>query len=213
MLKGGLWMSRLDLPAREYLAELAARRARLGLAPGPALGALRALTTAELLAQGPAAGRAADAAGTLREVCAAAQAAVRRPPGWLYAAVPDTPLPVGAPGPLLAAAVLAALRGTLQTPGRRAVVRCLPRQGWALLCIQGGAHNADADAGALWRAVADKGGGNAVWGAGPVFTAAARLPLRPDLPMGTAALAGDLLVDRYALPYLYLGEWCAGPWT
>lgn len=204
-----------DAPARQRLAEQAARRVRLGLAPGPALEALRAVTTAELLDAAVSASpgrRAADAAEVLGAVCDAARQAVRRPAGWLYAAV-DTPAPVAVPAALLTAAVLAALRTALQTPGRRAVVRCLPRRDQVIVCVQAGDRADTADAAALWRAAGARGGGTCVFGGGPVFTAALRLPLCPGLPLAPAATARDLLADRYALPYVYLGEWCAGPWT
>ena len=59
--------------------------------------------------------------------------------------------------------------------------------------------------------LAAESGGTAVFGAGPVFTVCARLPLRSGTPLSPPE-AEDLLRDRYALPYVYLGEWCALPW-
>ena len=56
-------------PARCRLAEEAARRAAAGLEAGPVLAGLRRLTTAGLLADGPAPRRSQDLAGIARAVC------------------------------------------------------------------------------------------------------------------------------------------------
>lgn len=207
----------MELPeseARTWLAEQAARRARAGLDPLPVLGGLRLLTTAELLCPAPPPRRTIDAAGVLEGVCAAVCAGVRRRPGWLYAMIPPgQELPLLVPGRLLQAAVLCALRGALRTGGSRAVVRCLPEKDALLLCMQGGAASlTSADTVPLWKRLAAQGGGTAVFGAGPVFTAAARLPLHPGTPAPCPA-AEELLRDRYSLPYVYLGDWFARPWV
>lgn len=207
----------MELPeseARTRLAEQAARRVRGGLDPLPVLGGLRLLTTAELLCPAPPPRRPTDAAGLLDALCAAVSGGVRRRAGWLYAMVPaGEELPVAVQGRLLQAAVLCALRGALRTGGSRAVVRCLPEKNALLLCFRGGAVNlTPADTVPLWKRLAAQGGGTAVFGAGPVFTAAARLPLCPGNPAPCPA-AGELLRDRYALPYVYLGEWFAQPWA
>lgn len=206
----------MELPeseARTRLAEQAARRVRGGLDPGPVLGGLRLLTTAELLCPAPPPRRTVDAAGILEGVCAAVCAGVRRRAGWLYAMIPQKEeLPVMVTGRLLQAAVLCTLRGALCTGGSRAVVRCLPAKDAVLLCMRGGAATfTPADTPLLWKRLAAQGGGAAVFGAGPVFTAAARLPLHagPALPCPSPE---ELLRDRYALPYVYLGEWFAQPW-
>lgn len=206
----------MELPeseARARLAEQAARRAKDGLDPLPVWGGLRLLTTAELLCHAPPPCRPADAAGVLDALCAAVSAGVRRRAGWLYAMVPaGETLPVPISGRLLQAAVLCALRGALHTGGSRAVVRCLPAKNFLLLCMRGGAASlTPADAIPLWKQLAAQGGGTAVFGAGPVFTAAVRLPLCPGLCAPCAGSA-ELLRDRYALPYVYLGEWLARPW-
>lgn len=206
-------MDQPNSEARARLAEQAARRARSGLEPGPVLSGLRLLTTAELLCPAPPPRRPADAAAVLDALCGAVQAGVRRRAGWLYAMVfAQDALPVAVHGRLLQAAVLCVLRGALYTGGSRAVVRCLPRQDHVLLCARGGAAAlTPADTVPLWKRLAAEGGGTAVFGAGPVFTAAARLPLCPGTPAPYATVQ-DLLRDRYALPYLYLGDWFAQPW-
>lgn len=206
----------MDLPNPEFrtrLAEQAAGRALWGLDPQPVLSGLRLLTTAELLCPGPSPRRPADAAALLETLCAAIQSGVRRRAGWLYAMVPpERVLPVGVHGRLLQAAVLCALRGALRTGGSRAVVRCLPQSGSLLLCLQGGAaHLTPPDTVPLWKRLAGEGGGAVVFGAGPVFTVCARLPLCSGTPL-PAPGPEELLRDRYALPYVYLGEWCALPW-
>lgn len=206
----------MELPnpePRTRLAEQAARRGLRGLDPLPVLSGLRLLTTAELLCPAPPPRRPADAAGTLEALCTAVQGSVRRRAGWLYAMIPPgQELPVGVRGRLLQAAVLCALQGALRTGGSRAVVRCLPDAGSLLLCLQGGAAAlTPPDAVSLWKRLAAEGGGAAVFGAGPVFTACARLPLCTGSP-APAPAAEALLRDRYALPYVYLGEWCALPW-
>ena len=207
----------MELPeseARTRLAEQAARRARAGLDPLPVLGGLRLLTTAELLCPAPPPRRTIAAAGVRAGVCAAGCAGVRRRPGGLYAMIPPgQELPLLVPGRLLQAAVLCALRGALRTGGSRAVVRCLPEKDALLLCMQGGAASlTSADTVPLWKRLAAQGGGTAVFGAGPVFTAAARLPLHPGTTAPCPA-AEDLLRDRYSLPYVYLGDWFARPWV
>lgn len=206
----------MELPnpdPRSRLAEQAARRGLRGLDPLPVWSGLRLLTTAELLCTAPPPRRPADAGTVLDALCRAVQAGVRRRAGWLYAMIPPgQALPVGVHGRLLQAAVLCALRGALRTGGSRAVVRCLPGADSLLLCLQGGAaHLTPADTIPLWKRLAAESGGTAVFGAGPVFTACARLPLRPGTPLSPPE-AEDLLRDRYALPYVYLGEWCALPW-
>lgn len=207
----------MELPnseVRARLAEQAARRGLAGLDPQPVFGGLRLLTAAELLCPGPPPGHPVDAAAQLDALCRAVQSGVRRRPGWLYAMVPPGEvLPVAVRGRLLQAAVLCVLRGALGTGGSRAVVRCLPGSGSLLLCVQGGAAAlTPADTLPLWKRLAAEGGGCAVFGAGPVFTAAVRLPLAAGTPAPCAG-AETLLRDRYALPYVYLGEWLAHPWA
>lgn len=207
----------MELPeseARARLAEQAARRAKGGLDPMPVLGGLRLLTTAELLCPAPPPRRPADAAGLLDALCAAVCAGVRRRPGWLYAMIPGAEeLPVPVSGRLLQAAVLCVLRGALRTGGSRAVVRCLPQANSLLLCVRGGAAAlTPGDTIPLWKRLAAQSGGAAVFGAGPVFTAAARLPMCPGRPL-PCPQPEELLRDRYALPYVYLGEWFAQPWA
>lgn len=206
-------MELLDSEIRTRLAEQAARRRLAGLDPQPVLSGLRLLTTAELLCPVPPPQRPADAAAVLQALCRAVQEGVRRRAGWLYAMIPQEELPASVRPRLLQAAVLCALRGALCTGGSRAVVRCLPASGSLLLCVQGGAADlTPADTVPLWKRLAAEGGGTAVFGAGPVFTAAVRLPLRAGIP-GRSCGAQALLQDRYALPYVYLGEWFAHPWA
>lgn len=207
----------MELPNREIrarLAEQAAGRRLGGLDPLPVLSGLRLLTTAELLCRGAPPRRPADAGAVLDALCTAVQGSVRRRSGWLYAMVPPgRELPVPVHGRLLQAAVLCTLRGALRTGGSRAVVRCLPRKGGILLCVQGGAAAlTPADTIPLWKRLAAEGGGAAVFGAGPVFTASVRLPLCPGICAPSSG-AEELLRDRYALPYIYLGEWLAHPWA
>lgn len=206
----------MELPdplARVRLAEQAARRRLEGLDPLPAWGGLRLLTTAELLCPAPPPRHPVDAAGLLETLCAALQAGIRRRAGWLYAMVPPGQvLPVAVHGNLLQAAILCALRGALRTGGSRVVVRCLPGSRSLLLCMQGGAcAMTHGDAALLWKRMAAECGGTVVFGSGPVFTAAARLPLCGGLPVPCPG-AQELLRDRYALPYVFLGEWLAQPW-
>lgn len=206
----------MELPNREIrarLSEQAAGRRLGGLDPLPVLAGLRLLTTAELLCPGPPPRRPADAAAVLDALCGAVQAGVRRRAGWLYAMIPPgEELPVGVHGRLLQSAVLCVLRGALRTGGSRAVVRCLPRTGGILLCVRGGAAAlTPADTVPLWKRLAAEGGGTAVFGSGPVFTAALRLPRRPG-PAASCPSAEEMLRDRYALPYIYLSDWCAQPW-
>lgn len=207
----------MELPrpeARTRLAEQAARRGLRGLDPLPVLGGLRLLTTAELLCPAPPPRTPADAGALLEALCRSVQAGARRRAGWLYVMVPPgQALPVPVRGRLLQAAVLCALRGALRTGGSRAVVRCLPEPGCLLLCLQGGAAElTPADTVPLWKRLAAEAGGAAVFGAGPVFTACARLPLCAGTPLPVPG-AEELLRDRYALPYIYLGEWMAQPWV
>lgn len=199
---------------RARLAEQAARRELAGLDPQPVFGGLRLLTAAELLCPGPPPGKPVDTAAQLDALCRAVQSGVRRRPGWLYAMIPPgESLPAAVRGRLLQAAVLCVLRGALRTGGSRAVVRCLAGSGSLLLCAQGGAAAlTPADTVPLWKRLAVEGGGCAVFGAGPVFTAAARLPLAAGTP-APCTEAETLLRDRYSLPYVYLGEWLARPWV
>lgn len=196
-------------PARCRLAEEAARRAAAGLEAGPVLAGLRRLTIAGLLADGPAPRRSQDLAGIARAVCGAADQAARRRPGWLYAMVPpDDPLPVAVHRTLLQAALLSALRGVLGCPGARGVLQCEAAGPGVRLRFQGG--RPDPDTADLWRRCAREGSGAAAFGGGPVFTAAAWLPLGKT-PPPPAPDARDLLRDRYSLVYQFLGEWSADP--
>ena len=195
----------LENPLRAALAETAARRQSAGLAPGPVWSALRRLTVAELLRPG-AAGRT-DLDGVLSAVCEAARAAVRRRPGWFYAAWDEAPC-LAVRANLLTAAICAALRGVLALPGARGVLRAETRPGGVLLWFQGGAPAPETQA--LWARLAQEGGGTAVFGAGAVFTAAVRLPgLTGCAP--AAAPAAALLLDRYSVLYQFLGPWAAAP--
>lgn len=197
----------LENPLRAALAEEAARRRAAGLSPEPVWAALRRLTVTELL--GPAAPGCADLDGTLAAVCEAARAAARRRPGWFYAVWEDAPVLAVRPR-LLTAAVCAALRGVLSLPGARGVLQAQTGPAGVLLRFQGGGPNPEARA--LWARMAQEDGGTAAFGAGAVFTAAARLPALPGpagAPAGLPAVA--LLADRYSVLYQFLGPWAALP--
>lgn len=121
---------------------------------------------------------------------------------------PDDPLPVAVHRTLLQAALLSALRGVLGCPGARGVLQCEAAGPGVRLRFQGG--RPDPDTADLWRRCAREGGGAAAFGGGPVFTAAAWLPLG-KAPPPPAPDARDLLRDRYSLVYQFLGEWSADP--
>lgn len=200
---------------RAALAEQAARRALSGLGPGAVLPRLRLATTAELLCPAPPPERALDLGGELEALFEAVRQAVRRRPGWLYAALPAAPLPVLVRPRLLQAAVLCVLRGALQNAAP-AVVVCQAQGSAALLCLRGGAAGAAqgrgrGDATPLLLRLAQQGGGTAVFTGSGGFSAVVRLPTAPGLPLCVPAGAGALLADRYSLPYQYLSGFCAGP--
>ena len=195
-------------PVRRRLAETAARRAAAGQDSAPVLAGLRRLNLRLLLAPAPPPRCPQDLAGAAHAVCAAAQAAARRRPGWLYAMLPPNAVwPVRAHGALIQAALLAALRGVL-AQGGQGVLRCAEQGGAVWLCFQGGAPRACTAA--LWRRLAQECGGTAVFGTAHVFTAAARLPLCGGVP-AAAPEAREALCDRYSLLYQFLGEWAALP--
>ena len=193
-------------PLRGALSEQAAVR---GAAAVQAQ--LRLVTTAELLCPAPPPVRTTDLSAELDALCAALTASVRRRPGWLYYAPAGAVLPVLARPRLLQAAVLCMLRGVLHVPGGRAVVTCRMQGGAAELTLRGGTGGFDAPA--LLRQLAREAGGCAVIGAGAPFAAALRLPLCTALPPRPSPTAGELLRDKYSLPYIYLGRDCAADHT
>lgn len=193
--------------ARAALAEQAAR----GDSPQQLLPRLRALTTAELLEPRPAPARAVELNAELDSLCRALTQAVRRRPGWLYLAPAPCPLPAAVRGRLLQAAVLCFVQGVLRTAEQRAVIVCRGTPGAALLTLRGGEPGPEALE--LLQALAAECGGRFFRTDRSPFAAVLRLPLAPDLPLREPVRPGDLLADRYSLPYLYLGGDCAGPET
>lgn len=199
----------MNQESRAELAEEAARRALAGLDPGPVLERLRRLTVRELLQADAEPVQAADLAGELDAVCTALRGAVRRRPGWLYAALPGQEcLPVRVRGELLRAALLDAVRRSLPGGGP-VVVECRPLHGAALLCVRGPTGRGGAVP-PLWRRMARQAGGTAVAGSG-AFSAVALLPLAVDLPLKKSPGSAALLEDRYGLLYLFLNGVCAAP--
>ena len=197
-----------ESPRRRSLAQTAAGRAAAGQDCAPVLAPLRRLTAAELLACRARPRRPQDLAAAAQALCRAAGQAVRRRPGWLALDIQPAPLPAAVHGRLWQAALLSALRGVLCQPEGRGALRCVPGGAAALVVFHGGApHPRTA---ALWRKLAQECGGAAVFGSGAVFTAAARLPLCGGAP-APAPEAAELLCDRYALLYQFLGEWAAPP--
>lgn len=191
-------------PARNHLAERAAR----GL---PILPQLRLLCIAEALAT-PAGHYALEINAELEALCTALSESVRRRPGWLYFATAGHPLLAAVPRQLLQAALLCWVRGVLAEPSQRAVVQLDCTRQAAILVLRGGlGRNLPADTRSLLLRLAAVCGGALVQsgGAGP-FTAALRLPLRPDLALRPPPEPEDLLWDRYSPLEIFLQDFCAG---
>lgn len=193
---------------RELLGEQAAWRILSGRSAAPLLPALRRLSCAELLLPSPAPRAAADTSALCRVLCEALRGCVRRRPGWLYAAIEETCLPVRVRPALLCAAVLDCLRRVL-VRGDAAVVECRRCGAGVLLCVRGGRGGECLPP--LWRRMAQEGGGTAVGSAGPGFAAAAWLPCCSRLPVQKVPGSEELLGDRFSQIYVFLSEFCAGP--
>ena len=195
---------------RDALAEAAARRVLAALPPGPVTARLRLLTTAELLCPAPPPRRPAGLCDELRALEQAAQAAVRRRPGWLTVECGKDPLTVSAPPRLVQAAVLSVWRCALLEGTNTGA--CCRRAGSAAVVQLWGASArllARSDAAALLSCLARRTGGTLLLTACGPGTAVLRLPLCG----GTVAPAPEpeqLLTDRYSLPHLYLAGFCAG---
>lgn len=181
---------------RAALAAAAARGADI-------LPSLRLVLTAEALTA-PAPLQAVELNAELDALCAAARELAACRCGWLYFCAADVSLPAAMPRGLLQGAVLTFLRGVLRSNGR-AVVRLLPQTDAAVLVLQGGdARRMPGDLPALLH----RCGAYVTAARGGRYTAAARLPLSPTLPLRDAPDADALVMDKYSAVRVYLDGLC-----
>lgn len=190
-----------QLAGGEHLPEEARRR-------------LRALTTAEVLADGaPCA--PLDAGAEWETLAEALRESVRRPEGWLYFSPAGEELPVAAGRRLLRAATLCTVENALAGTAARLVLQCRRQGRTALLTLRvSGGGEQTPESQRLWLRLAETTRGACVFNltrTTGTFAAALRLPLTESAALRPAEAPADLLHDRYSLLYLYLGRFCAAP--